>query len=248
LAETSNTNITDLFQEPPPAPKRKPRFFVLLGSVLLLLAWSFDGAKLRPGELVDGIPEIATTLGRMLPPDFSKITDPRSYHFPEILSIPELFLPVSLSEEEARLKQRWWDNTFPQTIVGATLETVQMALAGTCLALVAAFPLGFLAARNTTPHPAIYYGVRGLLNLLRTIPDLALGLLFVAAVGLGAFAGTLALAKGMIMVVVRPFLVPAFAILCWRQVEPRQSEPRQGEPKIYRFEKDRPVMARERAA
>ncbi|MBM4298046.1 MAG: phosphonate ABC transporter, permease protein PhnE [Deltaproteobacteria bacterium] len=69
-----------------------------------------------------------------------------------------------------------------------------MALAGTFLALVAAFPLGFLAARNTTPHPLVYSAVRGVLNLVRTIPDLALGLLFVAAVGLGAFAGTMALA------------------------------------------------------
>ena len=69
-----------------------------------------------------------------------------------------------------------------------------MALAGTLLALLVAFPVGFLAARNTTPHPAVYHAVRAVLNFLRTIPDLALGLLFVAAVGLGAFAGTLALA------------------------------------------------------
>ena len=69
-----------------------------------------------------------------------------------------------------------------------------MALAGTALALLAAFPLGFLAARNTTPHRLVYLSVRAVLNLVRTIPDLALGLLFVAAVGLGAFAGTLALA------------------------------------------------------
>ena len=83
---------------------------------------------------------------------------------------------------------------FPQTVLGATLETVQMALAGTFVALIVAFPLGFLAARNTTPHPWVYFSVRSVLNLVRTIPDLALGLLFVAAVGLGAFAGTLALA------------------------------------------------------
>ena len=86
------------------------------------------------------------------------------------------------------------EQIFPQTVVGATLETVQMALAGTFMALVVAFPLGFLAARNTTPHPLVYRSVRTILNLLRTTPDLALGLLFVAAVGLGAFAGTLALA------------------------------------------------------
>lgn len=40
----------------------------------------------------------------------------------------------------------------------------------------------------------IYKGIRTILNLVRTIPDLALGLIFVSAVGLGAFAGTLALA------------------------------------------------------
>jgi phosphonate transport system permease protein len=160
----------------------------------LLLVWSFQGAKVRPGELIEGIPQIGVTLARMLPPDFSKITEAKNYFVPGELSMPELLLPLPLSESQARAKQRWWDNTFPQTIVGATLETVQMALAGTFVALLFAFPIGFLAARNTTPHPALYYGVRTVLNFLRTIPDLALGLLFVAAVGLGAFAGTLALA------------------------------------------------------
>jgi phosphonate transport system permease protein len=103
-------------------------------------------------------------------------------------------LPITLGESANQARERWWNNTFPQTVLGATLETVQMALAGTFLALVIAFPIGFLAARNTTPHPIVYFGVRAALNFVRTIPDLALGLLFVAAVGLGAFAGTLALA------------------------------------------------------
>jgi phosphonate transport system permease protein len=161
---------------------------------LVVLVWSFQGAKIRAGELVEGIPQIGSTIARMLPPDFSKLTDARNYFFPQGISLTELLLPVPLPEAENRAKRRWWDNTFPQTIVGATLETVQMALAGTFLALLVAFPAGFLAARNTTPHSAIYHLVRAAMNFLRTIPDLALGLLFVAAVGLGAFAGTLALA------------------------------------------------------
>lgn len=184
----------DIVLEAPPAPKRGARFLVFVGLFVVILAWSFQGAKLRPGEFIQGIPQIFVTVGRMLPPDFSKITDPKSYFLPENLSLRELLLPVPLAEAQARIKQRWWNNTFPQTVVGATLETVQMALAGTFLALLVAFPVGFLAARNTTPHPLVYHGLRGLLNFLRTIPDLALGLLFVAAVGLGAFAGTLALA------------------------------------------------------
>jgi phosphonate transport system permease protein len=184
----------NIFLEAPAPPRRGKKFFVGLIIGAVLLAWSFHGAKLRPGELVQGIPQIGQTLARMLPPDFAKITQAKHYYFPENLSWRELLLPVSLSEPDARAKQRWWDNTFPQTVLGATLETIQMALAGTFLALLVAFPLGFLAARNTTPHPLVYQGVRLVLNLVRTIPDLALGLLFVAAVGLGAFAGTIALA------------------------------------------------------
>ena len=184
----------NIFLEAPPRPRRGKKCFAALTIGAVLLAWSFHGAKIRAGELVQGIPQIGQTLARMLPPDFSKITEAKHYYFPENLSWRELLLPAPLSEADARAKSRWWDNTFPQTVMGATLETIQMAMAGTFLALLVAFPLGFLAARNTTPHPLVYQGVRLVLNLVRTIPDLALGLLFVAAVGLGAFAGTIALA------------------------------------------------------
>lgn len=193
MAQPAVHSETDIFSEAPPEPVRGPRFFLWLAVLLFLLVWSFQGAKIRPGELVRGIPQIFDTVRRMLPPDFSKVTDARSYFFPEGLTLSKLLLPLPLSAEEQRIKRRWWDSTFPQTIVGATLETIQMALAGTFLALLIAFPLAFLAARNTTPHPLVYSTVRGMLNFIRTIPDLALGLLFVAAVGLGAFAGTLAL-------------------------------------------------------
>jgi len=184
----------DIFVEAPAAPRRSKSFYASVLLAVVVLGWSIDGAKIRPGELLHGIPQVFLTLGRMFPPDFRRITETKNYFFPETLSWWDLLLPLTATGEQARVRQRWWDNTFPQTVIGATLETVQMALAGTFLALLVAFPLGFLAARNTTPHRFIYYAVRTILNLVRTIPDLALGLLFVAAVGLGAFAGTLALA------------------------------------------------------
>jgi phosphonate transport system permease protein len=77
--------------------------------------------------------------------------------------------------------------------VGPLLETVQMAIVGTLLAVVAAAPLSLLAARNLSPHPAVYHAARALLNAGRTIPELVLALAFVAAVGLGTVPGTLAL-------------------------------------------------------
>src|SRR5579871_5947697 len=54
------------------------------------------------------------------------------------------------------------------------LDTVAMSVAGTALAVALSFPLALLAARNTTPHPLVYTLARGLLNILRTIPELIL--------------------------------------------------------------------------
>jgi phosphonate transport system permease protein len=72
-------------------------------------------------------------------------------------------------------------------------DTLAMSVAGTALAVAFSVPLAFLAARNTTPHPVIYQAARGLLNALRSVPELILGIIFVAAVGFGALPGVLAL-------------------------------------------------------
>lgn len=71
--------------------------------------------------------------------------------------------------------------------------TIQIALWGTALALVIAVPLGLAAARNISPD-WVRRPVRWLLDILRSVPDLVLGTVFVVAVGLGPFAGVMALA------------------------------------------------------
>lgn len=73
------------------------------------------------------------------------------------------------------------------------IDTLAMSIAGTVLAIVLSLPLGFLAAENTTPHPVVYRIARTILNTLRAIPELILGIVFVAAVGFGALPGVLAL-------------------------------------------------------
>jgi phosphonate transport system permease protein len=74
-----------------------------------------------------------------------------------------------------------------------TLETLDTALLGTVAGVVFAIPLAVLAARNTTPSPVVYYAARAAIGFFRAVPDLVWALLFVTAVGLGAFAGVLAL-------------------------------------------------------
>jgi phosphonate transport system permease protein len=70
-------------------------------------------------------------------------------------------------------------------------ETVAMATVGTSLGIVIAAPICLYAARNVTPSALLYYPARWLLNLLRGIDSFVFALLFVAAVGLGPFAGVL---------------------------------------------------------
>jgi phosphonate transport system permease protein len=78
-------------------------------------------------------------------------------------------------------------------LAGPTLETIAMSIVGTSLAVAGAFPLGLLGARNITPHPTLYLAIRGLLNALRAVPELIMGIIFVAAVGFGVLPGILAL-------------------------------------------------------
>ena len=68
-----------------------------------------------------------------------------------------------------------------------------MSIAGTALAVAMGLALALLAAQTTAPHPLAARGSRMLMNLLRAIPELIMGILFVAAVGFGVLPGALAL-------------------------------------------------------
>lgn len=73
-------------------------------------------------------------------------------------------------------------------------DTLCISIASTAVAVALSLPMAFLANRRTGPHPLIQHLARGVLNLLRALPDLLLALLLVAAVGFGPLAGTMALA------------------------------------------------------
>jgi len=86
------------------------------------------------------------------------------------------------------------DWTYLPQLLTKLLETVEMTLLGTAIACAISLPLGFLAARNTSPHPVIYRLTRDLLSLMRSLPELVWALIFVSAVGLGPLPGVMALA------------------------------------------------------
>lgn len=83
---------------------------------------------------------------------------------------------------------------FIEKLWGAALESLYVAIWGTILGIAIALPFTFFAARNLSPHPAIFHLMRQILNGMRGINEIILALIFVAAIGLGPFAGVLALA------------------------------------------------------
>ncbi|WP_407179080.1 phosphonate ABC transporter, permease protein PhnE [Bradyrhizobium sp. STM 3562] len=73
-------------------------------------------------------------------------------------------------------------------------ETLSIALLGTSLAAVIALPVSLLAARNVVPSNIVRFPVRRFLDSIRGIDTLIWALVWINVVGLGPFAGVLAIA------------------------------------------------------
>jgi phosphonate transport system permease protein len=104
---------------------------------------------------------------------------------------------ISNFTESSRIIERFFDpdwsvleSAFDQTVV-----TVQMSVIGIAGAAAISIPLGLAAARNVS-NAWLYGFMRAFLALVRCMPDLVWAIVFVIMVGLGPFAGTLAIIVG----------------------------------------------------
>jgi len=122
------------------------------GLLLAILAGSWQGADMRPGDLLKDAGNMATYVADFFPPNFS---DWRVY-------------------------------------LHETLVTLQIAVWGSVLAVLLAVPFGLLCAENITPW-WIHQPLRRVMDGARAINEMVFAMLFVVAVGLGPFAGVLAL-------------------------------------------------------
>lgn len=138
----------------PPLQTPKTSLLGLLawGCLLALLAGSWQGADLRPLDLVRDSGNMATYVADFFPPKFGE-----------------------------------WRMYLKEMVV-----TLQIALWGTALAVVFAVPLGLLSSANIAPW-WIHQPIRRLMDATRAINEMVFAMLFIVAVGLGPFAGVLAL-------------------------------------------------------
>lgn len=139
-----------------PAPLPPPRAglpaLLAWGLLAALLAASWEGADMRPADLVRQSGNMTEYAASFFPPDF-----------------------------------REWRYYLEEMVV-----TLQIALWGTALAVLCAVPLGLLSSANVAPL-WVRQPVRRLMDAARAINEMVFAMLFIVAVGLGPFAGVLAL-------------------------------------------------------
>src|SRR5262249_53313549 len=121
-----------------PWPRIGARGALLAIGVFLLYAWGLAGTQVKPAEFVAGIPHIVDFIRRLLPPAWKTVQMAGPARV--TIAVPEIALAI--------------------------IETIQMAIVGTSLAIVISLPFGLLAARNTSPHRAVYQATRLLLNMI----------------------------------------------------------------------------------
>jgi len=75
----------------------------------------------------------------------------------------------------------------------AMLETIEIAIIGTFIAIVLSIPLALLSARNIAPNILIFFIARTITVFFRAIPEFISAMILVIAIGFGAMPGVLAL-------------------------------------------------------
>ncbi len=78
-------------------------------------------------------------------------------------------------------------------LVFSMIETIEIAILGTFIAIVLSIPLALLSARNIAPNIFIFFIARTITVFFRAIPEFIIAMILVIAIGFGAMPGVLAL-------------------------------------------------------
>jgi phosphonate transport system permease protein len=146
--------------------RRRRQSFVVLAilAVLIMLAGRFGEVDLR--NLVDNISNFTSYFGRIMP-------------------------KLGVAHFGADVADWYWNITGWLKLL---LDTILIAYLATLIGATSAFVMAPLAAANLAPSQPLRWSIKRIFEFCRTVPDLVFALMFVAAFGLGPFAGILAIA------------------------------------------------------
>ncbi len=106
--------------------------------------------------------------------------------------VPDLQAHALLEGRKTHGSLAWWYYDLPLWL-RSLRQTIEMAVLATVAGAALAALAGFACARNLMPIPAVRFVVRRALEFIRTLPDLIVALLLVAAFGVGPLAGVITL-------------------------------------------------------
>jgi phosphonate transport system permease protein len=115
--------------------------------------------------------------------------------FRNVVNVPN-FIPPDFGWAIGETGTWWWPPSWEfgsATRANPLLETFRISIIATVVGCGVAMPVAFMASKITTPSNTIYLVDKGIMSLIRTIPDLFWALLFVAALSVGPLPGALAL-------------------------------------------------------
>jgi phosphonate transport system permease protein len=79
------------------------------------------------------------------------------------------------------------------SLIFSMIETIEIAILGTFIAIILSIPLALLSARNIAPNIFIFFIARTITVFFRAIPEFIIAMILVIAIGFGAMPGVLAL-------------------------------------------------------
>ncbi len=163
--------------------------------VIYLISWQVTDINLD--RLVKRFSDVQVVFKALMYPDLFTQVDGSwqpSENFGDIIGkivdkpAPGWLVQLGLAQKDAKV---------PTPVLGKMAETIAIGLMATLLAILLAVPLSFFAAHNIMSRvpggTVIYYAMRAFLNVVRSIDTMIWGIIIVVWIGLGSFAGTMAL-------------------------------------------------------
>jgi phosphonate transport system permease protein len=144
--------------------RRQSLLVLAILAAVILLAGRFGEVDLR--NLVDNISNFTSYFSRIMP-------------------------KLSVDHFGADVADWYWNITGWLKLL---LDTILIAYLATLIGATGAFVAAPFAAANLAPSAALRWSIKRIFEFCRTVPDLVFALMFVAAFGLGPFAGILAIA------------------------------------------------------
>jgi phosphonate ABC transporter permease subunit PhnE len=189
--------------------------------ILYVIAWNVTDIDLQ--QLIASFGDARTVMGNLLNPDVITMSVNGSDHICGWSCMGAYVLdrldgrpvqgPIHLSDDFIQIMGQLQAEAAPPWAVrlglakaggkfntfsgGTMLQTVAMGLMATIFSTILAIPVSFFAARNIMSRlpggMVIYYFARTVLNIVRAVDTIVWGLIVIVWVGLGSFAGVIAL-------------------------------------------------------